>query len=164
MKNFHRSSILSTLAAASMICRIADGAPAGFIDMPMAFDDVAEAKCGPEGDYKLVIEDVKTKENETGGLKGLLIVCKIESGPAGVKVDDLANVMHNISIPLPGEDQDKVKTKMLFMKRFLVHFKIPMKGSALNPLDFTGKRATCHLTVEDYEGTKSNRIKLPAIK
>jgi hypothetical protein len=130
----------------------------------MSFDDVVEPKCGPEGIYGLVISDVKTKEDDAGRLKGLLVICEITKAPAGVKIDEISNVMHNVSIPIPGEDADKTKAKMLFLKRFTTLFKIPMKGNMLNPMEFVGKRADANLTVEDYEGNKSNRIKLPPIK
>lgn len=134
-----------------------------FIDLPM-YDEVSEAKCGPAGKYTLVISDVKLKENDDGSAKGFLVICEIQKAPQGVKSEELANIMHNISFPQKGDDPEKVKNKMLFIKRFTTLFKIPVKNNALDPMQFPGKKAECDLTVEDYEGTKSNKIKLPPIK
>ena len=130
-----------------------------FIELPINdLDDIQEDQPVPEGEYSLVIADCKERANESGELKGLLVICEIE-GHAGA-----ANVLHNISIPLPGDEPDKVSNKLKFIKRFVQLFKIDVKGGKLNPQDFPGKRAKAYLVQDDYNGTVSNKIRLPIAK
>lgn len=129
-----------------------------FIDTGINFDDVREDQPVPEGEYDLVIADVKEKNNDSGNLKNLLVIIEI------VGHDGAANVLHNISIPQPEDDAEKVSNKAKFIKRFLQLFNIPFQGGSLNLTDFPGKRAKAFLTQEEYQGTISNKIKLPPIK
>lgn len=131
-----------------------------FIDLPIEnIDDIQEDQPVPEGEYTLVITDAKEKMDEASGcLKGILVICEIQGH------DGAANVLHNISIPLPDDPQDKVGFKLKFMKRFIQQFNIPVKGNQLNLQDFIGKSAKCLLVQKEYEGTVSNSIKLPPSK
>ena len=130
-----------------------------FIDLPINdMNDIQEDMPVPEGEYTLVISDCKERNDDAGQLKGLLIICEIE-GQTGA-----ANVLHNMSLPLPNDETDKVSNKLKFIKRFINLFNIPVKGSQLNPQDFLGKRAKAFLTQEEYNGTISNKIKLPFAK
>lgn len=121
-------------------------------------NDVQEDQPVPEGEYNLVIIDAKEKNDESGNLKGILVICEIEGH------DNAANVLHNISLPLPGDEATKISNKLKFIKRFVQLFKIPTHGGKLNLSDFPGKRAKAYLTQEEYNGTISNRIKLPISK
>jgi hypothetical protein len=130
-----------------------------FIDLPIDnMDDIQEDKPVPEGEYNLIISDAKEKTNDSGAVKGLLVICEIQG------MEGAANVLHNISLPLPEDDETKVKNKLLFIKRFLQKFAIGMKGGQINIQDFLGKTAKCMLIQEEYNGTVSNKIKLPAAK
>lgn len=130
-----------------------------FIDLPINdLDEIQEDKPVPEGEYNLVISDAKEKQNEAGELKGILVICEIQG------MDGAANVLHNISLPLPGDDESKVKNKLLFLKRFVQKFNIPLKNGQLNIQEFLGKTAKVMLVQEDYQGTISNKMKLPASK
>ena len=130
-----------------------------FIELPITdMDDIQEDKPVPEGEYTLVIGDAKEKNNESGELKGILVICEIQG------MDGAANVLHNISLPLPGDEADKINNKLKFIKRFVQHFKIPVKGNSLNVQDFLGKTAKCMLVQEEYNGNISNKIKLPNAK
>lgn len=130
-----------------------------FIDLPINdLEDIQEDQPVPEGEYQLVILDCKERQNESGAIKGLLIICEIE-GQTGA-----ANVLHNMSLPLQEDDTDKVSNKLKFIKRFVNLFGVPVKGGSLNPMDFIGKRAKAFLTQEEYNGTVSNKIKLPISK
>lgn len=130
-----------------------------FIDLPIQdIDDIQEDQPVPEGEYNLVIIDAKEKQDESGAIKGLLVICEIEGH------DNAANVMHNISLPLPADEATKVSNKLKFIKRFVQLFKIPTQGGKLNLQDFAGKRAKAFLTQEEYNGNISNRIKLPMSK
>lgn len=130
-----------------------------FIDLPINdIDDIQEDQPVPEGEYNLVITDCKERADESGAIKGLLIICEIE-GQTGA-----ANVLHNMALPLPADEQEKVSNKLKFIKRFVQLFKIDVKGGKLNPQDFLGKRAKAWLTQDEYNGTISNKIKLPTSK
>lgn len=130
-----------------------------FIELPIEnIDDIQEDQPVPEGEYNLVVIDAKEKQDDAGNVKGLLVICEIEG------YDHAANVLHNISLPLPGDEDTKVSNKLKFIKRFVQLFKIPMQGGKLNLQDFLGKRAKAFLTQEEYNGTISNRIKLPISK
>jgi hypothetical protein len=129
-----------------------------FIDLPMNIDEVKEDQPVPEGEYNLVISDVKEKNNEDGSLKSLLVICEIQ-GQEGA-----ANVLHNISMPQPADDPEKISFKMKFIKRFVQLFKVKTDGGKLNLSAFPGCTAKCFLTQEEYNGTVSNKIKLPAAK
>ena len=130
-----------------------------FIDLPIDdMEHIVEDQPVPEGEYTLVVSDCKERNNESGELKGLLVICEIEGQT------NAANVLHNISLPLPGDEAEKISNKLKFLKRFMQMFGIAAKGNQLNPQDFLGKRAKAFLTQEEYQGTVSNRIKLPPIK
>jgi hypothetical protein len=130
-----------------------------FIDLPIAdMDEIQEDKPVPEGEYNLVISDAKEKADESGALKGIMVICEIQG------MEGASNVFHNISLPLPGDASDKINNKLKFIKRFVQHFKIAVKGNQLNIQDFLGKTAKCMLTQEEYNGNISNKIKLPNSK
>ena len=126
-----------------------------FIDAEL--DAIEEDKPVAEGEYNLVITDVKEKKDESGNLKGLLVILEIEGA------EGAANVLHNISLPLPGDDDQKKKNKLLFMKRFLVQFGIPFVGG-VDLQRFPGARAKCMLKQDEYNGAISNKIVLPMMK
>jgi len=130
-----------------------------FIDLPINnIDEIQEDKPVPEGTYKLVIAQAKEKHDEDGTLKGVLVICEI------VGFEDAANVMHNMALPLAGDDPEKLKNKLKFIKRFTQLFKIPVRGNQFNLDDFVGKSAECMLTQDSYNDMVSNKIKLPPIK
>ena len=130
-----------------------------FIELPISdMDDIQESQPVPEGEYNLVISEAKEKQNESGELKGIMVICEIQG------MENASNVFHNISLPLPGDESDKINNKLKFIKRFVQHFKIPVKGNQLNVQDFLGKTARCMLTQEEYNGSVSNKIKLPNSK
>jgi len=126
-----------------------------FIDMEL--DAIEEDKPVAEGEYNLVITDVKEKNDDAGNLKGLLVILEIE----GQEGD--ANVLHNLSFPLPGDEEGKIKNKKLFMKRFLVQFGIPF-ANGLDLTRFPGARAKCFLVQKEWNGVTSNSINLPMMK
>lgn len=130
-----------------------------FIELPITdMDDIQEDKPVPEGEYNLVISDAKEKQAEDGTLKGILVICEIQG------MEGASNVLHNISLPLPGDEPTKVENKLKFIKRFIQLFKIPVKGNQLNIQEFLGKTAKAMLTQEEYNGNISNKIKLPNAK
>lgn len=137
---------------------------ATFIDLPMDIESITEPKAGPEGTYGLIVTQVNEKQDENGGLKGLSIIHEVSTAPVGVDPSEVSNVFHFISIPQQSDDQEKVKNKLLFLKRYLAVFGIPMNGSKLDPNSFIGKTASVQLTVDEYQGNITNKIKLPNLR
>jgi hypothetical protein len=135
-----------------------------FVELPMDIEDVTEPKAGPEGDYTLIVRDVQEKNNESGVLKNVLVLLDVVSAPTGVNPDEISTVMHNLSIPMPDDDQEKVVNKMRFIKRFMAVFAIPFAGNRLDLKQFPGKQAKCHLVQDEYQGNITNKIKLPNLK
>ena len=130
-----------------------------FIELPINdLDEIKEDQIVPEGAYNLIIGDCKEKTDDSGNIKGLMVICEIQG------MENAAKVFHNISLPLPGDDSDKINNKMKFIKRFVQLFKIPVKGNRLNPQDFLGKTANAMLKQEEYNGSVSNKIVLPNSK
>lgn len=135
-----------------------------FIDAPM--DDVTEPKCGPEGLYDLVVEK---SDNQLDGdfRKGILLIIKVEKAPAGINAEDVANLMHNIAFPLPTDDEQKAKTKILFIKKVCHLFKIDTKGrkvSDIKDVEFIGKRAkSAKVKPRLYEGVNRGSLVLPQL-
>lgn len=126
-----------------------------FIDMEL--DAIEEDKPVAEGEYTLVVTDVKERNDESGNLKGLLVIHEIQG------VEGAANVLHNISFPLPGDDESKVKNKKLFLKRYLTIFGIPF-ANGIDLTRFPGAKAKVFLKQEEYQGVVSNKIQLPMMK
>ena len=135
-----------------------------FIEKPL--DDVQDPECGPEGLYDLVIE--KADDKMDGEIrKNMLVIIKVTRGPAGVNIDELKNILHNLSFILPTDDEEKAKNKQLFFKKFCYLFSVNTKGKMMKdfgPMDFIGKKALkAQLKIKDYQGQKSNIINLPQI-
>lgn len=114
--------------------------------------DAHEPVVAPEGIYDLLIESSQIKEKD--GKKNIFIVLTIE-GDGGY-----ANVLHNVSLPVKDDEDEKRKNKLLFMKRFLVQFGIPIEGNTINVENFVGSRARAKLKQEEYEGKNKNVIVL----
>lgn len=124
----------------------------------MNLNDVREPVCAPEGEYELVVENVKEYEHEQN--KNTVI----RLGLTIMGVDgEFQPVYHYLSMPGPSDDDDKVKNKMRMLKRFLVAAGISFEDDGFNSEDLYGARITCKLTVEHNEETNmdNNRLVLP---
>ena len=136
----------------------------GFIEKPL--DDVQEAQPGPEGLYGLVISKATDKlEGDTR--KGMLLIIDVVKAPQGINPEEVANVLHNLSFPIPEDDEKKGKAKQLFLKKFCFLFGIDTKGKMskdFKETDFIGKKASnAKLKRKLYEGKWSNTIDLPQL-
>lgn len=124
----------------------------GFIDLGKDLNDVKEPSTVPEGMYDLVIASVKEKDKD--GKKGILVIITHESNL------DAANILHNISLPGPGDDEEKVENKLRFIKRFVEKFHIPVPKGQLDLTLFPGATGKCKVVLEEYNGVVSNKLKL----
>lgn len=119
-------------------------------------ENTAEPKVAPEGEYDLCI--ISAKLNEKDGKINVMTILEVEGEP------EVGSVFHYISIPGPDDDEDKVKAKMLFAKRFFVQFGIDIDGG-VDLEHFVGCRALGKLMQEEYEGNPKNVLqvnRLPA--
>jgi hypothetical protein len=142
----------------------------------MDIEDVTDPGVGPEGTYTLLstrmigktINEEKLDQNgvltTTEQLKSICIFHEVAQAPTGVNPEDVKDVMHNINLPLPTDDQDTVKDKIRWLKRYMAVFNIPFTGSRLDLSKFLGNNAKCNLTQELYNDDLNNKIKLPNLK
>lgn len=129
-----------------------------FIELA-GMDEVSEKKLVPEGSYDLVVTaNPKAKTNEESGKMSLLVILAIEGHP------EAANVMHNLALPHKDDEPESRKFKLLMIKRFCHHFKIPMEGNSINTENFAGARGMqMPLVQEEYNNVVSNRLKVPPL-
>jgi hypothetical protein len=122
-------------------------------------DEVTEKKTVPEGPYDLVVTaNPKAKKNEESGKVNLLVVLAIEGH------SEAANIMHNLALPGAEDEAETKKFKLLMIKRFCHHFKIPTNGGQINTDSFAGARASqIPLVKDEYQGVVSNKLKLPPL-
>lgn len=126
-----------------------------FIAM-QGIDDAREPDVMPEGEYDLVINDAKIRNTE--GKNDIMVIIAIEGEP------NAANVFHFVSLPSEDDDDDKVKVKMLFARRFFHQFSIDVDGG-VDTEQFVGSRCRGKLTQEEFEDNLSNKLqvnRLPA--
>ena len=124
-----------------------------FIDLGKDLDDVKEPETVPEGQYDLTIEAADAKE-ENGSLKGVSIRLGIEGHP------DAATVFHYLSMPMEGDDEDKVNFKLRFVKKFFAAFNIETENGGFELADLPGQSGKCKLILDEYNGMINNKIKL----
>jgi len=111
-----------------------------FIELK-GIENAREPEVAPEGEYSLCIINAKVQEKE--GKTNIMNVLEIEGEP------EMGNVFHYVSIPGPDDEDDKVKAKMLFARRFFTQFGIDVDGG-VDTEQFVGSRALCKLTQEEY--------------
>ena len=124
-----------------------------FIDLGTDLDNVKEPETVPEGMYDLIVEGVTEKE-ENGELKGISIRHGIEGHP------DAATVFHYLSMPMDGDDEDKVNFKLRFIKNYFAAFGIPCKKGKFDVADFAGCAGKVKLVLDTYNDQVNNKIKL----
>ena len=121
-----------------------------FISMPLG--DAVQKEVLPEGEYELVIEDVKIKEKDNK--ERISVRCSVDGEP------NARAVFHNIWFPDPDADEEKQNNTLLFAIAFCDAFDIPWKSNGFNLEDFFGSRGRVYLTQDEYEGVPNNNIRL----
>jgi len=116
-------------------------------------NDVQERQLLKEGRYTLLVESAKVKKSEKSGKDSILVILSAEGEPNTV------NILHNIALPGADDESETRNFKMLMIKRFLVQFGIDFENG-VNTETFPGARGECNVTVEEYEGRRSNRLSL----
>lgn len=124
----------------------------GFLDIG-GLQDVEEKKIVPEGRYPLTIQSAAVKRNDNTGKENILCILSVQG------VQNVSDIFHYISIPVQDDDADKRNFKLLMLKRFMVQFGIDFSGG-INTEQFPGHMAECNVTVEEYQGRRSNKLVL----
>lgn len=115
--------------------------------------DAKEKEPVAEGTYLLTVEDAELQEDDKGR-NVVVIRHNIENEPQAMPV------WHRIYLPDDNDDEEKANNKLLFAKRYCDKFGIPYKKTGFELDDILGAQAEVQLTVEEYNGRFSNRIKL----
>jgi hypothetical protein len=132
--------------------------------IPMNLNEAVESKPVSNGMYDVVITDCQetlTKEKQTPQFK---VALQIEGH------DNAPTLYHYQGIPSADEDADKMKFKMLLLKRFLVAFGMPISSDGFDTsqlaTDLIGQRARVEITLSepDANGNIYNRMNLPRLK
>lgn len=124
--------------------------------IPLNLNDVSEPKPVPNGRYALTVASAEQGVSKTGNNQ-----IRVSLGIEGHI--DAPNVTHYISIPGQNDEPSKANFKLLMLKRFLTHFKIPFDDNGFEVDKFLGARAECELTLSepDDSGNVYNRLMLP---
>lgn len=118
-------------------------------------NDVQPPEVHPEARAPLCIIDAKVTEKD--GKTNIRVLLEIEE-PHPTVGRSWANVFHYVSLPNSNDDADKVQTKLRMAKQFFKQFGVPF-DDGLNVEEMVGCRSEGNLTVEEYEGQLSNKLK-----
>lgn len=118
-------------------------------------NDVRAPEIHAEGRVPLCIVDAKVTEKD--GKTNVRVLLEIEE-PHPQVGSSWQNIFHYVSLPNSNDDAEKVQTKLRMAKQFFIQFGIPF-DNGLNIEEMVGCRAEANITVEEYEGQLSNKVK-----
>lgn len=118
--------------------------------------DVQAPEVHPEGRVPLCI--LEAKETEKDGHTNVRIMLEIED-PHPVAGKEWAVMFHYLNPPQGDDDEEKVKNKLRMAKQFLIQFNIPILDDDIDLATFAGSRADGNITIEEYNGASSNKLK-----
>lgn len=129
---------------------------------PDDFEQDLEDKPVKEGMYELQIADAEYIPTKKGDNHMLHVTFKIQ-GDAG----SAAPLVHHYFLMWGDNDEDRVKRfRLRDLKRFLVTFGVSAKDG-FDPeeqaSELVGLEGKCRVVVEDYEGSPSNKLRLPKV-
>ena len=122
--------------------------------------EVQEGKIHPEGMVDLRVDDAEQYTNDKGRD---VIRCRIRIEEEG----EWMPFMHFLAMPMEEDDQDKRKTIIRSMKRFLYWFNVPMEDNGFAVEDITGCTANLMIIQQESQDETSddmfNALKLPRV-
>lgn len=127
--------------------------------LALNLDEAVESKPVKAGKYDLECVTMEEKDSKSGKPQIVLSVAIIGH-------IDAPNVTHYISLPAPGDDEGKVKFKVLLLKRTAALFGVKWSANGVETEEFIGAKcsAELELTEPDDSGNIYNRIKVPRLK
>lgn len=135
-----------------------------FIELGKDFKDVKETPLAPEAEYDLKCLEVE----EPAGKDYIQVTISFENA-------DYRNFNHFLNLPNKEKDaktdEEKNrepgttrKNKMLFLKRFLVAFKVPFDNNGFNPKDILGCTTRCGVGQDvNQKGMRNQVLALPPL-
>ena len=121
--------------------------------LDLHLEDVEEQQPVPGGDtYELQIIKAELKPSKDGGRQVLNVIYKIVGHPMALSVFDY------LSLPNETDDENARYMFKLQMKRFYEAFGLNFKSPG-NPAEWKGKTAKAVLSIQEYEGVPSNKVK-----
>lgn len=123
-----------------------------FINLGKDINEVKDPETVPEGMYDLAVTKVMEKKNDHGDLTGLNIIIDV------VGYVEAQDVFHHLSLPVDGDDEEKVNFKLRFLKKFLEAFDIPFDKKGFDMASLMGAQGKCKLGLNEYQGQVSNKI------
>lgn len=137
--------------------------------IPVNLDEIVETKPKAVGRYDLQIESVEEVESKNGKPQ-------YEISIAFVGDPDAMPIRHYHSLPAAGDDANKMRFKVLMLKRLCSMFGIPLSGSEVDTskiaMALVGKRANAEVALEkesDAQGNEKpggrvfNRLVIPTL-
>jgi hypothetical protein len=119
--------------------------------------DQFEDKIVSEGSYPLRIVKAERAKSKAGNPM-LKIAMKIE-GTAGAEAP-----LVNENLVIPSEGDQWYRLQMQNLSRFLVLFGVKEFNTDSDDVhELEGLTAECYLTIEEYEGKESNKLRLPKV-
>lgn len=131
--------------------------------IPLNLNDAKESKPVPSGRYDLIVASCEETKSQQGKPQFVLSI-GIEGHP------DAPNVRHYASIPGDGDDADKMKFKILFLKRLLDLFGVKVGADGFDTSEvanqLTGARASAELSLSepDDRGNVYNNLVVPRLR
>lgn len=125
-----------------------------FINLEGDITKIKDPETVPEGVYDLVVTKIMEKKSDQGDLTGLNLIIDV------VGYVDAADVFHHISLPVEGDDEEKVTFKLRFLKKFLEAFDVPFDKKGFDQAALMGASGKCKLGLNEYQGQISNKINL----
>lgn len=113
-------------------------------------EDVQELRSVPEGEYRLVIEKMEVRSSAKG--QEMLVVRYSVEGDVNAK-----NIFDYLILPGQYDDAARNQAAGRKIKRMCQAFNLPL--SDIDMEDAVGSQGWVILSVEDYEGEDSNKIK-----
>jgi hypothetical protein len=117
-----------------------------------------------EDEYPLIIKSAERLTHDNG-IDYIKVIVEVQGQENAIK-----GIFVNLWLPMPGDDAEKKKFKMLMIRRFCgpLAFDIPGDGG-VNPNDFIGAQADLHVVKSFYKSKKTgqevpqNEIIIPAL-
>jgi len=132
--------------------------------IPVDTSGVVESKPVPAGMYDTVITECDGAAVSKNGLPQMVVTIGIEGH------EDAAPLRHYVSLPQQNDEPQKLKGKVLFLRRFVDLYGVKLDPSGFDSdkvaMELVGKRAKAEisLTEPDDSGNVYNRLITPRLK
>lgn len=132
-----------------------------FIEMDL--DTVSEPVVAPEGPANLTIATVTRYTKEDTRNDVIKMTLDINEPKPEEEGESYKRVIHYMSFPGPEDDDDKIKMKLLMIKRFLILAGITFSSEGWSEEDLYGASFDCPIEIEhnDQMGIDQNRLRVP---